>query len=196
MHIFHTLVGQPDFVEAALRTFFQIHTSNSTGDVLIFLPGQEEIENLGSSIRLYARQLPQGLMPVKIHASLHLTISRPEQVLVYPMYSSLHPSQQLKAFTPTPHGFRKCILATNIAETSITIPGIKYVIDTGKCKERRYVAKEAGSGIFIYCDDNQPQLTHRTGVDTLLTRDISRSSATQRAGRAGREVCADYLSNS
>lgn len=64
MHILHTLVGQSDFVEAALRTFFQIHTSNSTGDVLIFLPGQEEIEGLSSSIRLYARQLPQGLMPV------------------------------------------------------------------------------------------------------------------------------------
>lgn len=65
MHILHTLVGQPDFVEAALRTFFQIHTSDRTGDVLIFLPGQEEIESLGSSIKLYARQLPQGLMPVK-----------------------------------------------------------------------------------------------------------------------------------
>jgi len=65
VHVFHTLTGQPDFVEAALRTFFQIHTSNSAGDVLIFLPGQEEIENLGSSIRFYAHQLPQGVMPVK-----------------------------------------------------------------------------------------------------------------------------------
>ncbi|KAF9778682.1 P-loop containing nucleoside triphosphate hydrolase protein [Thelephora terrestris] len=154
VRIFHTPAGQPDFVEAALRTFFQIHTSNSAGDVLIFLPGQEEIENLLSSINFYARQLPQGVMPV----------------LVYPMYSSLHPSQQSKVFEPTPYGSRKCILATNIAETSITIPGIKYVIDTGKCKEKRYVAKEASSG-----------------VDTLLTRDISRSSAMQRAGRAGRE---------
>ena len=70
VHIFHTLTGQPDFVEAALRTFFQIHTSNSAGDVLIFLPGQEEIENLGSSIRFYARQLPQGAMPVKRVAEL------------------------------------------------------------------------------------------------------------------------------
>lgn len=52
-------------MEAALRTFFQIHTSNSTGDVLIFLPGQEEIENLSSSIKFYARQLPRGAMPVK-----------------------------------------------------------------------------------------------------------------------------------
>jgi len=63
-----------------LRTFFQIHTSNSAGDVLIFLPGQEEIENLGSSIRFYARQLPQGAMPVKRVAELALhrpnTLSR------------------------------------------------------------------------------------------------------------------------
>ena len=159
IHIFHTLVGQPDFVEAALRTFFQIHTSNGTGDVLIFLPGQEDIENLSSSIRLYARQLPQGLMTVKNVANLCFSISQPYQVLVYPMYSSLHPSQQLKVFMPTPHGARKCILATNIAETSITIPGIKYVIDTGKCKERRYIAKEAGSGRFIYCGGKQSQLT-------------------------------------
>jgi HrpA-like RNA helicase len=70
---------------------------------------------------------------------------------VYPMYSSLHQSQQMKVFTPTPHGSRKCILATNIAETSITIPGIRYVIDTGKCKERRYIAREAGGGRFMFC---------------------------------------------
>ena len=150
VHVFHTLTGQPDFVEAALRTFFQIHTSNSTGDVLIFLPGQEEIENLSSSIKFYARQLPQGVMPVKKkNANLRPTISQSVQVLVYHMYSSLHPSQQSKVFTRTPHGSRKCILATNIAETSITIPGIKYVIDTGKCKERRYVARESGNGEYI-----------------------------------------------
>ncbi|KJA17971.1 hypothetical protein HYPSUDRAFT_972876 [Hypholoma sublateritium FD-334 SS-4] len=65
---------------------------------------------------------------------------------------------------------RKCILATNIAETSITIPGIKYVIDTGKCKEKQYLARTSGGGF-----------------DTLLTRDITKSSAMQRAGRAGRE---------
>ncbi|CDO75302.1 hypothetical protein BN946_scf184654.g10 [Trametes cinnabarina] len=86
-------------------------------------------------------------------------------------FSKFYDNQQSKIFSPTPSGMRKCILATNIAETSITIPGIKYVIDTGKCKEKRYVARQAGSGF-----------------DTLLTRDITQSSAVQRAGRAGREV--------
>jgi hypothetical protein len=53
---------------------------------------------------------------------------------------------QNKAFTPAPSGARKCILATNIAETSITIPGVKYVIDSGKCKEKRFVAGATGGG--------------------------------------------------
>jgi HrpA-like RNA helicase len=108
------------------------------------------------------------------------------------MYSSLHPTQQSKVFNPTPHGSRKCILATNIAETSITIPGIRYVIDTGKCKERRFVAREAGSG-RLYPVANRLTNLALTGVDTLLTRDISKSSAMQRAGRAGREVCGSLL---
>ncbi|EGN98102.1 hypothetical protein SERLA73DRAFT_138368, partial [Serpula lacrymans var. lacrymans S7.3] len=61
-------------------------------------------------------------------------------------------------------------MATNIAETSITIPGVRYVIDTGKCKEKRYLTRDTGGGF-----------------DTLLTRDVTQSSAMQRAGRAGRE---------
>ncbi|KAL1936911.1 hypothetical protein VTO73DRAFT_4239 [Trametes versicolor] len=128
--------------------------TQTQGDVLIFLPGQEDIESLDKSIQLYANQLPKDAAGV----------------LICPMYAALPPSQQAKIFSPAPPGMRKCILATNIAETSITIPGIKYVIDTGKCKEKRYVARQAG-----------------TGFDTLLTRDITQSSAVQRAGRAGRE---------
>ncbi|KAI0927410.1 hypothetical protein AcV5_007955 [Taiwanofungus camphoratus] len=152
--IYHTALSQPDYVDAALRTFFQIHTDQPRGDVLIFLPGQEDIESLEKSISLYANKLPKD--------SLGVTIC--------PMYAALPPGQQLKIFSPAPPDSRKCILATNIAETSITIPGIKYVIDTGKCKEKRHFARETG-----------------TGFDTLLTRDITKSSAMQRAGRAGRE---------
>ncbi|KAI0770462.1 P-loop containing nucleoside triphosphate hydrolase protein [Fomes fomentarius] len=151
---YHTSTSQPDYVDAAFRTFFQVHTDQSTGDVLIFLPGQEDIESLEESIQLYANQLPKDT----------------PRVLICPLYASLPPAQQAKIFAPTPPGMRKCILATNIAETSITIPGVKFVIDTGKCKEKRYVARNAG-----------------TGFDTLLTRDITQSSAVQRQGRAGRE---------
>ncbi|KZT11763.1 P-loop containing nucleoside triphosphate hydrolase protein [Laetiporus sulphureus 93-53] len=152
--IFHTSAGQPDYVDSALRTFFQIHTDQPSGDVLIFLPGQEDIESLEKSIKIYADRLPKDS----------------PGITTCPMYAALPPNQQGRIFTPTPPNTRKCILATNIAETSITIPGIKYVIDTGKCKEKRYIVRDAGSGF-----------------DTLLTKDITKSSAMQRAGRAGRE---------
>ncbi|KAH0840212.1 P-loop containing nucleoside triphosphate hydrolase protein [Lanmaoa asiatica] len=154
VQIFHTVVGQTDYVDSALRTFFQIHVDKPPGDVLIFLPGQEDIESLEKSIKMHAKRLPVERM----------------DVTVCPMYASLPPSQQARIFSSTSPNIRKCILATNIAETSITIPGIKYVIDTGKCKEKRYMSKDTGCGI-----------------DTLLTRDITKSSAMQRAGRAGRE---------
>ncbi|EGO23683.1 hypothetical protein SERLADRAFT_450011 [Serpula lacrymans var. lacrymans S7.9] len=152
--IFHTAVSQSDYVDAALRTFFQIHIDQPPGDVLIFLPGQEDIESLDKSLKLYAQRLPKERMGV----------------LICPMYAALPPNQQAKIFSSTPPDFRKCIMATNIAETSITIPGVRYVIDTGKCKEKRYLTRDTGGGF-----------------DTLLTRDVTQSSAMQRAGRAGRE---------
>ncbi|KAJ3825464.1 P-loop containing nucleoside triphosphate hydrolase protein [Lentinula raphanica] len=152
--IYHSSQGQVDYVDSAMRTFFQIHTDYPPGDVLIFLPGQEDIESLEKTIQIYANQLPHDRM----------------SVLICPMYAAQAAGQNSKVFLATPPNTRKCILATNIAETSITIPGVKYVIDTGKCKEKRYLARNTGGGF-----------------DTLLTRDITQSSAMQRAGRAGRE---------
>ncbi|KAF8649001.1 hypothetical protein AX16_006115 [Volvariella volvacea WC 439] len=152
--IYHCSESQNDFLEAALRTFFQVHTDQPPGDVLIFLPGQEDIESLEKSIHLFAKRLPTDKM----------------EVITCTMFAAQAPGQNARAFHPTPPNTRKCILATNIAETSITIPGVKYVIDTGKCKEKRYLARDTGGGL-----------------DALLTIDITRSSAMQRAGRAGRE---------
>ena len=65
------------------------------------------------------------------------------------MFAAQEHSQNNKVFSPTPPNTRKCILATNIAETSITIPGIKYVIDTGKCKEKQYLARVSGGGMYL-----------------------------------------------
>lgn len=154
VEIFHTSQHQADYVEAALKTFYQIHTDRPDGDVLIFLPGQEDIESLADTIRSFAKRLP--------HTA--------KQVLVCTMFASQPAAQIEKVFKTTPANTRKCILATNIAETSITIPGVVHVIDTGKHKQKRFLAGDTGGGF-----------------DTLLTRDISQSSAMQRTGRAGRE---------
>ncbi|KAJ7601042.1 P-loop containing nucleoside triphosphate hydrolase protein [Mycena floridula] len=136
-----------------MRTFFQIHLDRPAGDVLIFLPSQEDIESLEKSIYFFANQLPTDSMRVDI----------------CPMYASQAPRKNSRVFAPAAAKTRKCILATNIAETSITIPGVKYVIDTGKCKEKRYLAGATNA------------------FETLLLADITQSSAMQRTGRAGRE---------
>ena len=138
-----------------MRTFFQIHIDYPPGDVLIFLPGQEDIESLDASIKLYANQLPVNHPAVRF---LSCAIDKywigkaqqtffSSQVLICTMFAAQEHSQNNKVFSPTPSNTRKCILATNIAETSITIPGIKYVIDTGKCKEKQYLARVSGGGM-------------------------------------------------
>lgn len=89
-------------------------------------------------------------------------------MLICPIYAKLPTEQQTRVFEQTPSGTRKIILSTNVAETSITISGIRYVIDTGMAKIRSYNAK--------------------VGMETLAVQPISRASARQRSGRAGREA--------
>lgn len=141
-----------DYIDASLTTIFQIHQNEPEGDILVFLTGQDEIENLEKLITEKAKSLPPDT----------------QKLLVCPIFASLPTSQQRLVFEPTPPGTRKVILSTNIAETSITINGIRYVVDTGMVKVRERNAK--------------------SGIESLRIRPTSRASANQRKGRAGREV--------
>ena len=142
----------PDFVDAALRTIFQIHYKEPLpGDILVFLTGQETVESLEHLVTEYA---------------LGLSAEVPS-LLVLPLFAALPQAAQQRVFQPTPPRTRKVILATNIAETSVTVSGVRFVIDCGKSKIK--------------------QFRTRLGLDSLLVKPISKSAAIQRKGRAGRE---------
>lgn len=159
VEIFYTPEPERDYLEAAIRTVIQIHLSEPEGDVLLFLTGEEEIEDACRKINL---EVDEGVRandagPLK----------------VYPLYGTLPPAQQQKIFEPAPKSRisggrpgRKVVVATNIAETSLTIDGIVYVIDPGFSKQKVY--------------------NPRIRVESLLISPISKASAQQRAGRAGR----------
>lgn len=116
---------ESDYLDSALVTTMQIHLSEPPGDILVFLTGQEEIDTACEI--LYERM--KALGP-----------SVPE-LIILPVYSALPSEMQSKIFEPAPPGSRKVVLATNIAETSITIDGIYYVIDPGFVKQNSYDAK-------------------------------------------------------
>ncbi|KTW30408.1 uncharacterized protein T551_01691 [Pneumocystis jirovecii RU7] len=149
--IHHTLQPENDYVDAVLRTIFQIHINEPEGDILAFLTGQDEIESLETSISHYSKQLQENV----------------PKMFVCTLFSALPQNIQQKAFVKTPPNTRKIILATNIAETSVTVKGVKYVIDTGLVKVKHY--------------------NNRLGIEALHIEPVSKSSARQRAGRAGRE---------
>lgn len=141
---------EPDYLAAALDCVMQIHVAEAEGDILVFLTGQEEIDT--SCEVLYNRIKTLG--------------SAVPELVILPVYSALSSDMQLKIFEPAPPGARKVVLATNIAETSITIDGIRYVVDPGYVKVNAY----------------DPKL----GMDSLIVSPISQAQANQRAGRAGR----------
>lgn len=145
-----------DFSEAALLQIFQIHRKEPMpGDILVFLTGGDVITNLQQAI--------EDMIPNVITKDSGLP-----KLLVLPLYAALSQAQQQAIFSPAPPNTRKVILATNIAETSITVPGVRFVVDSGKAKIK--------------------QFRNRLGLDSLLVKDISKSSAIQRQGRAGREA--------
>ena len=154
---FYTAKPERNYVEAAVRTTLQIHQCEGPGDILVFLTGEQEIEQACEEIRAGGADLGKD-MP---------------ELVVYPLYSSLPPQQQRKIFTAAPGPRvvgrppgRKVVVSTNIAETSLTIDGVVYVVDPGFSKQKVY--------------------NPRIRVESLLVSPISRASARQRAGRAGR----------
>ncbi|KAK4705403.1 ATP-dependent RNA helicase DHX8/PRP22, partial [Phenoliferia sp. Uapishka_3] len=150
VEVLYTKEPESDYLDASLITVMQIHLSEPPGDVLLFLTGQEEIDT--SCEILYERM--RALGP-----------SVPD-LLILPIYSALPSEMQSKIFDPAPPGARKVIIATNIAETSLTIDGIYYVVDPGFVKQNAY----------------DPRL----GMDSLIVTPISQAQARQRSGRAGR----------
>ncbi|KAL8804955.1 MAG: hypothetical protein Q9182_002265 [Xanthomendoza sp. 2 TL-2023] len=142
-----------DFVDASLRTIFRIHYGEPfPGDILVFLTGQTTVESLEHLVTEYATAMSPDV----------------PKILVLPLFAALPQAAQQRVFHPAPPKTRKVILATNIAETSVTVSGVRYVIDCGKSKMK--------------------QFRTRIGLDSLLVKPISKSAATQRKGRAGREA--------
>ncbi|KAL9642800.1 hypothetical protein ABK040_009875 [Willaertia magna] len=148
--IFYTKEPEEDYLDACLITVMQIHLTEPPGDILVFLTGQEEIDTACQMLFERMKALGDDI---------------PELVIL-PIYAALPPEMQTKIFEPAPAGGRKVVIATNIAETSITIDGIYYVVDPGFVKQNIYNPK--------------------TGMDQLTVVPISQASANQRAGRAGR----------
>lgn len=151
VEILYTKEPETDYLASALDSVMQIHMLEGPGDILVFLTGKEEIDT--SCEVLYERVQQLGK-------------SVGSELIILPVYSSLPSEMQSRIFEPTPNGSRKVILATNIAETSITIDGIYYVVDPGFVKLNVYDS--------------------RLGMDSLMVTPISQAQANQRSGRAGR----------
>lgn len=138
-----------DYVDGAVKQALQIHLQPEEGDILIFMPGQEDIE-----------------VTCEVLTERLADLDSAPPLTVLPIYSQLPADLQAKIFQRAPPGQRKCIVATNIAETSLTVDGIMYVIDSGYCKLKVY--------------------NPRIGMDALQIYPVSQANARQRAGRAGR----------
>jgi len=157
VEIFYTPEPERDYLEAAIRTVIQIHLCEEVeGDMLLFLTGQEEIDEACKRISREIDNLGQDVGDLKC----------------IPLYSTLPPNLQQRIFEPPPpkkaNGAigRKIVVSTNLAETSLTIDGVVFVIDPGFAKQKVY--------------------NPRIRVESLLVTAISKASAQQRAGRAGR----------
>ncbi|GAB9463862.1 ATP-dependent helicase HrpA [Globisporangium polare] len=152
VEILYTKEPELDYLDASLLCVMQIHLSEPEGDILLFLTGQEEIDTACEVLYQRIKALQErALAP---------------ELIILPVYGALPSEMQSRIFEPAPKGSRKCVVATNIAEASLTIDGIYYVVDPGFCKQNAFNSK--------------------IGMDSLVVVPCSQASARQRAGRAGR----------
>ena len=150
-HVYAPPFAHTRALQAAASTAVRIHESEPLGDILIFLPTAEDIEEA-------IRQTQDALRSSSMRTTITLT--------AMPLYAALPIHLQTAPFTPSPPNTRKAIFATSIAETSITLPNVSYVVDCGFVK--------------------QPYFDAEKGFERLVVTKVSQSSAMQRAGRAGR----------
>ncbi|PIO54518.1 helicase protein, partial [Teladorsagia circumcincta] len=152
VEVFHAELNpdNADYVYNSLVCIKDLHQEEPLSDhFLVFLTGREEIECAVKKLKELNEHFTSPIYPV-------------------PLFAAMSSVAQMKAFEPPPESHRKVVLATNIAETSLTIPGIRVVIDSGKVKTRTFTAADR--------------------IDVLRVHDISKAQAIQRAGRAGREA--------
>lgn len=140
-----------DYIDASLKAALDIHVQEPEGDILIFMTGQDDIEKL-------VRKLEEKINGLEEGSCI--------DAIILPLHGSLQPELQVRVFNPPPPNCRRFIVSTNIAETSLTVDGVVYVIDSGYVKQRQY---KPSSGMY-----------------SLDVVEISKVQANQRAGRAGR----------
>jgi HrpA-like RNA helicase len=210
VEVFYTNVAQRQWIDSLVTTVIQINLEETgSGDILAFLTGKEEIEDVARVLEEKSRLFPPDVA----------------KLIVCPLYAAQSTEQQQEAFEPTPRDCRKVVLATNIAETSITVPNIKFVIDSGLVKLKQRATRENIDNLTSPIETNKATLAPASGlvnkkalpngspstaktvspskqvefvdikkkksssgghVDMLAVASVSRAQAWQRAGRAGR----------
>ncbi|KAH7337185.1 pre-mRNA splicing factor [Rhizoctonia solani] len=150
--IHYTPQPEANYLHAAITTVFQIHTTQPKGDILVFFTGQDEIDAAMENLQETARALGNKVA----------------ELIVCPIYANLPSEMQAKIFEPTPEGARKVVLATNIAETSITIDGVVFVIDPGFVKQNSYNPRSGMASLVVVPCSRAISLVHKWAYSNEL----------------------------